>query len=147
LSIERQVQSRIKGVKLEFGNRKSHIKGGNTMDGEQLRHRTKTFALRIIKLVGSLPKTIEGREIGRQLIRSGTSIGANYRGACKGRSMAEFIAKLGIVEEEADETAYWLELVIEGGLLEKRVVDPLLREANELVAIMASSRKTASRRK
>jgi four helix bundle protein len=117
------------------------------MDEEQLRHRTKKFALRIIKLVGSLPRTIEGREIGRQLIRSGTSVGANYRGACKGRSMAEFIAKLGIVEEEADETAYWLELVLEGGLLDKGAVDPLLREANELVAIMASSRKTASRRK
>jgi len=117
------------------------------MDEEQLRHRTKKFALRIIKLVGTLPKTVEGREIGRQLVRSGTSIGANYRGACKGRSMAEFIAKLGIVEEEADETAYWLELIIEGGLLEKGAVDPLLRETNELVAIMASSRKTASRRK
>lgn len=89
------------------------------MDENQLKQRTKQFALKIIKLVGSLPQTIEGREIGRQLIRSGTSIGANYRGACKGRSMAEFIAKLGIVEEEAD----------------------------EFVAIMASSRKTASRRK
>jgi four helix bundle protein len=117
------------------------------MDEEQLKQRTKQFALRIIKLVGSLPQTIEGREIGRQLIRSGTSIGANYRGACKGRSTAEFIAKLGIVEEEADETAYWLELVIEGGLLEKEVVQLLVQEANELVAIMASSRKTASRRK
>ena len=117
------------------------------MDEEQLKQRTKQFALRIIKLVGSLPQTIEGREIGRQLIRSGTSIGANYRSACKGRSMAEFIAKLGIVEEEADETAYWLELVIEGGLLETGVVEPLVQEANEFVAIMASSKKTASRRK
>ena len=117
------------------------------MNENQLKQRTKQFALKIIKLVGSLPQTIEGREIGRQLIRSGTSIGANYRGACKGRSMAEFIAKLGIVEEEADETAYWLELVIEGGLLEKEVVEPLVKEANEFVAIMASSRKTASRRK
>ena len=120
---------------------------GNGMDEEQLKQRTKQFALRIIKLVGSLPQTIEGREIGRQLIGSETSIGANYRGACKGRSMAEFIAKLGIVEEEADETAYWLELVIEGGLLEKGVVEPLVQEANEFVAIMASSKKTASRRK
>jgi four helix bundle protein len=133
-------------LKSQIGNRKSQIKGGG-MDEEQLKQRTKQFALRIIKLVGSLPTTIEGREIGRQLIRSGTSIGANYRGACKGRSMAEFIAKLGIVEEEADETAYWLELVIEGGLLEKGVVEPLVQEANEFVAIMASSKKTASRRK
>ena len=78
------------------------------------------------------------------LLDSGTSVGANYRSACKGRSKAEFIAKLGIVEEEADETAYWLELIIEGGLLEKGVVEPLLKEANEIVAIMASSRKSAS---
>jgi four helix bundle protein len=117
------------------------------MDEEQLKQRTKQFALRIIKLVGLLPKTLEGREIGRQLIRSGTSIGANYRSACKGRSMAEFIAKLGIVEEEADESAYWLELVIEGNLLEKEVVEPLVQEANQFVAIMASSKKTASRRR
>jgi four helix bundle protein len=120
---------------------------GAGMDEERLKQRTKQFALRIIKLVGLLPQTIEGREIGRQLIRSGTSAGANYRGACKGRSTAEFIAKLGIVEEEADETAYWLESVIEGCLLKKDVVEPLLREANEFVAIMASSKKTASRRK
>ncbi|MGA2467480.1 MAG: four helix bundle protein [Thermodesulfobacteriota bacterium] len=89
---------------------------------------------------------MEGRVIGKQLIRSGTSVGANYRSACKGRSKAEFAAKLGIVEEEADETAYWLELIVEGGLLEKNLVEPLLKEANEIVAIMASSRKSASRR-
>jgi four helix bundle protein len=138
---------------LQFAIQKTTIKKamscakGDGMDEEQLKQRTKQFALRIIKLVGLLPKTLEGREIGRQLIRSGTSIGANYRSACKGRSMAEFIAKLGIVEEEADETVYWLELVIEGNLLEKEVVEPLVQEANQFVAIMASSKKTASRRR
>jgi four helix bundle protein len=88
---------------------------------------------------------MEGRVIGNQLLRSGTSVGANYRSACKGRSKAEFVAKLGIVEEEADETAYWLELIMEGDLLGIETVKPLLQEANELVAIMAASRKSASR--
>jgi four helix bundle protein len=119
---------------------------GVDMNEEELKQRTKQFALRVIKLVGSLQRTMEGRVIGKQLIRSGTSVGANYRSACKGRSKAEFAAKLGIVEEEADETAYWLELIVEGGLLEKNLVEPLLKEANEIVAIMASSRKSASRR-
>ncbi len=114
------------------------------MNEEELKQRTKQFALRVIKLAGSLQRTMEGQIIGRQLIRSGTSVGANYRSACKGRSKTEFVAKLGIVEEEADETAYWLELIVEGGLLEKNLVEPLLKEANEIVAIMASSRKSAS---
>ena len=115
------------------------------MDENELKQRTKQFALRVIKLVGSLSRTMEGRVIGNQLLRSGTSVGANYRSACKGRSKAEFVAKLGIVEEEADETAYWLELIVEGALIERKLVDPLLQEANEIVAIMAASRKSASR--
>jgi four helix bundle protein len=117
------------------------------MNEEELKQRTKKFALRVIKLVGSLRRNIECWAIGKQLIRSGTSVGANYRAACRGRSKAEFVAKLGIVEEEADETAYWLELIIEGGLLELGIVKPLLQEANELVAIMAASRKSALGRK
>ena len=100
-----------------------------------------------MKLVAALPKSIEGQAIGNQLIRSGTSVGANYRSACKGRSKAEFIAKLGIVEEEADESAYWMELIIEGDLLEKAAVQPLLEEANEIVAIMAASHKSAARKR
>lgn len=116
------------------------------MNEEELKKRTKQFGLRVIRLVGSLPRSIEGRAIGNQLVKSGTSVGANYRSACKGRSKAEFVAKLGVVEEEADETAYWLELIIEGYLLEKNLVAPLLKEANEIVAIMATSRKSASRR-
>ena len=115
------------------------------MNEEDLKKRTKQFALRIMKLVSVLPKSSEGRTIGNQLIRSGTSVGANYRAACKGRSKAEFIAKLGIVEEEADESVYWMELIIEGGLLKKELVQPLFDEAREIVAIMAASRISASR--
>ena len=106
--------------------------------------RTKQFALRTMKLVGALPKTIQGRAIGSQLMRSGTSMAANYRAACRARSKAEFISKLGTVEEEADESAFWLELIIEGELLIESQVRPLLTEASELVAITAASKKTAS---
>src|SRR5436190_282293 len=110
----------------------------------EMKQRTKRFALRIIKLIGALPKNLEGRTIGAQLIRSGTSVGANYRAACRGRSKAEFISKLGTVEEEADESAFWLELVIDSGLMKGKRVEPLLAEANELVAIVVASRKSAS---
>lgn len=115
------------------------------MNEMELKGRTKQFALRVIKLVSALPKTVEGRAIGNQLIRSGTSVGANYRAACRGRSKAEFVSRLGTVEEEADESAYWMELIIEGELMKARRVQPLLGEANELVAIMVSSRKSASK--
>ena len=114
------------------------------MDEQTLKHRTKQFALRVIKLIRAMPKTIEGRAIANQLVRSGTSVGANYRAACRARSKAEFLAKLGIVEEEADESAFWLEVIIEDGMLKKDRVSPLLREADELVAIMVASRKSAS---
>jgi four helix bundle protein len=106
--------------------------------------RTKQFALRIMKLVGALPKTVQGRTIAGQLMRSGTSVAANYRAACRARSKAEFIAKLGTVEEEADETAFWLELIIEGTLLTAPQIEPLLTEALELAAMTAASKKTAS---
>ena len=115
------------------------------MNAEDLKKRTKAFALRILRLAAALPNTIEGRVIRGQLVRAGTSVGANYRAACRGRSRAEFVAKLGVVEEESDESAFWLELIIEGEFLTQRVVEPLLREANELVKIMARSRLSASR--
>jgi four helix bundle protein len=115
------------------------------MTERDLIDRTKKFALRIIKLVGALPRTIEGRSIAGQLMRSGTSVAANYRAACRARSKAEFIAKLGTVEEEADESAFWLELIIDSSLIDERKVRPLLSEASELVAIMASSKKTATK--
>jgi four helix bundle protein len=114
------------------------------MNADELKKRTKQFALRILKLVAALPNTVEGRAIGGQLVRSGTSVGANYRAACRGRSKAEFIAKLGTVEEEADESAYWMELIIEGELLKRDKVEPLLNEANELTRIMARSRISAA---
>ena len=116
------------------------------MDAEDLKNRTKQFAQRILRLVASLPNTLQGRTIADQLVRAGTSVGSNYRAACRGRSRAEFIAKLGIVEEEADESAFWLELIIEADLLNENRVKPLLDEANELTRIMASSRISASRK-
>lgn len=88
------------------------------MTENDLLQRTKDFALRVIKLVDALPNTIAGRKIGDQLIRSGTSVAANYRSACRGRSKAEFIAKLGIVEEEADESALWMELIMASNLID-----------------------------
>src|ERR1044071_7321343 len=91
-----------------------------------------------------MPKTIEGRAIANQLVRSGTSVAANYRSACRARSKAEFVAKMGVVLEEADETQLWLELIIEGKLLSVKRVQPLLNEASELVAIFVTSRKSAS---
>lgn len=114
------------------------------MDAEELKARTKDLALRILRLVAALPKTIEGRAIANQLVRSGTSIAANYRSACRARSKAEFVAKLGVALEEADETQLWLELIIEGKLLPVVRVRPLLSETTELVAILVVSRKSAS---
>src|SRR6202008_2625602 len=116
-----------------------------TVKADDLKKRTKKFALRILKLVAALPNTLQGRAIGGPLVRAGTSVAANYRAACRGRSKAEFIAKLGTVEEEADESAFWLELIIEGGLMKKRLVESLLAEADELTSIMARSRISASR--
>jgi len=116
------------------------------MDAEELKQRTKRFALRVLKVVAALPNSIQGRAVGGQLVRAGTSVASNYRAACRGRSRAEFVAKLGVVEEEADESAFWLELIIEGSLLNAKLVQPLLDEANELTRIMASSRVTAKTR-
>jgi four helix bundle protein len=113
------------------------------VDKEELKQRTKTFALRAIKLVEALPRSRTAEVIGRQLLRSATSVGANYRAAGRGRSRAEFVAKLGIVEEEADESIYWLELVVEASLLPAKQVDALLQEAHELTAIFTAMGRTA----
>ena len=115
------------------------------MTEREFLQRTKQFALRIFKLVGALPQTIRGRAVAAQLIRSGTFVAANYRAGCRARSRPEFVAKLGVVEEEADETAFWLELIIETGLLNHKKVTPLLTEAGEIVAMMAASKKTATK--
>lgn len=116
---------------------------GLNMNAAELKDRTKRFALRIMKMVDALPKTTSGRAIGNQLIRAGTAVGANYRAACRGRSKAEFAAKLGIVVEEADECGYWLELIMDGGLLSRPQVEPLHQEANELAAIFVTSVRTS----
>lgn len=111
----------------------------------ELKERTKLFGLRVLRLLDALPNTRQARIVADQIGRSGTAVGANYRAACRARSRAEFIAKVGIVEEEADESGYWLELIAESGLLPAARVRPLRREADELTAIMASSRITAQR--
>ena len=111
-----------------------------------LKVRTKEFALQVIKLFRTLPRSEEGRVIGKQILRSGTSIGANYRAACRGKSTADVIAKLRIVEEEADESAYWMELLIESGLLAKTRLSELLQETNEIIAMTVASIRTLQRR-
>jgi four helix bundle protein len=113
------------------------------MNPTELKLRTKQFALRIIKLTNAVPRGLASRAIAAQIVRSGTSVAANYRASCRARSQAEFVAKIGTVEEEADETALWLELLIESGIMTERKLSALLAEANELTAIMAASRKTA----
>lgn len=110
---------------------------------EILKERTKQFALRIIKLFRALPKTEEAKIIGKQILRSGTSVGANYRAVCRARSNAEFIAKLGIVVEEADETVFWMELLTESEIVNINKLENLMKEANELLAIFAASQITA----
>jgi four helix bundle protein len=113
----------------------------------ELKQRTKTFAQRVLRLIEALPASRSGGIIANQLGRSGTSVGANYRAVCRARSAADFYSKLGIVEEEAAESAFWLELVVEERMLPPRRVQPLREEANALTAIMVSSRKTLAARK
>src|SRR5947199_8568594 len=117
------------------------------MNASELKERTKQFALRVMRLVDALPNTPKGRAIASQLVRSDMSIAANYRAACRGRSHAEFISKIGVAEEEADETGLWLELIAEDKLLPEKKIAPLLQETNELTAIMAASYISASRNK
>ena len=112
------------------------------MDEQVFKQRTKRLALRAIELVETLPKGRSADVIGRQLLRSVTSVGANYRAACRGKSTADVLAKLAIVEEEADETVYWLELLIEAEIVPESRVTPLLKESNEIVAMTVASIKT-----
>ena len=113
------------------------------MDKEELKTRTKRFALRVINLANALPNTKTGNIIGSQLLRSGTSVGANHQAVCLAKSKADFISKLGIVVEEVDESAYWMELIIESKIMPEDLVEDLLHEAYEIVAIMIASRKSA----
>ncbi|MDI7259693.1 MAG: four helix bundle protein [Thermodesulfobacteriota bacterium] len=115
------------------------------MEKKDLKERTKHFALKVIKVVEMLPRGRIADILGRQLLRSGTSVGGNYRSACRAKSTADFISKMGIIEEEADETIYWMELLIEAGLVRKDDLISLLDEANQILAITISSIKTARR--
>ena len=117
------------------------------MEKRDLKKRTKSFALKIIKVVELLPKGRIAYILGNQLLRAGTSVGANDRSACRAKSTADFISKMGIVEEEADETVYWMELLIESGLIRKDELIHLLVEADEILAITVSSIKTARKSK
>ena len=116
-----------------------------TMSEADLKKRTKAFALRVMKLLDALPKTTAGRALASQIVRSGTSVAANYRAACRAKSVADFIAKMGIVEEEADETLFWLELLEESELVSAAKLTAIKQEANELIAITVASIKTARR--
>lgn len=113
---------------------------------EQLRDRTKDFALRTVKLYRALPKLTEAQVIGKQLLRSGTSVAANYRAACRARSRAEFVAKLGVVLEEVDECVLWIEMLIDLAILKKDRTIQLLDEARQLTAIFTASRQTAKQK-
>jgi four helix bundle protein len=112
------------------------------MDEQQFKDRTKKLALRVIRLVNSLPKTLTGDMIGKQLLRSGTSIGANYRAACRAKSRADMIAKLAIVEEEADESLYWMELLVDAEVVSASLLADLMQETNEIAAMTVASIKT-----
>lgn len=113
------------------------------MNQGEMKQRTKLFALGIIKLVESLPKEQTAKVLGGQLLRSGTSVGSNYRSACRAKSIADFISKMGIVEEEADESLYWMELLIEAGIEVNRKMEALMKEAGELLSLTVASIKTA----
>jgi four helix bundle protein len=117
------------------------------MTKDELKNRTKKFALMIIKLVNELPNTRSGNTIGNQLIRSGTSVASNYRASCRARSTADFVSKITIVEEECDESLFWLELIAESNILTHELLKDLLIEANELTAIFTASGKTARQNK
>ena len=113
------------------------------MNSDELKDRTKNFALAIINLAKDLPKNSIGKIVEHQLIKAGTLVGANYRASCRAKSKADFIYKINVVEEEADETQFWLELTIEAELLKENLVNPLLKEAKELTAIFTSAGRTA----
>ncbi|MFZ0711865.1 MAG: four helix bundle protein [Terrimicrobiaceae bacterium] len=119
------------------------MKNEEPKKGDDLRERTKAFALRVIRLFSSLPKTTESHVLGKQLLRSGTSVGANYREAYRARSKSEFVAKCGDSLRELEESAYWLELLVDGGLVAADKLQPLRTECDELIAIFVTIIKQA----
>ena len=119
------------------------VRGMNTKT-EEMKQRTKQFGLRILELLDHFPKTIGARVVANQIVKSATSVGANYRAACRARSRTEFASKIGIVAEEADESLYWLEVIAEGKIVPQQKVARLLKEADELTAIFTSARRSVS---
>jgi four helix bundle protein len=113
------------------------------VDREELKARTKAFAVRVVKMTEALPRTRAADIVARQVIRSATSVGANYRAACRGRSHREFTARIGVVAEEADESLYWLEILVETGLMSEAKLKNLIQEADELTAIFTAASHTA----
>ncbi len=116
------------------------------MNEIEMKRRTKDFARRILKLADLLPKSRSGNAIANQIVRSGTSVAANYRALCRAKSRADFIHKTSIVEEEADESCFWLEMVVDAALFPAKRVNPLIQEANEITAMLVATRKTATTR-
>ncbi|HTG17769.1 MAG TPA: four helix bundle protein [Blastocatellia bacterium] len=114
-----------------------------TMNPDDMKKRTKAYALAIIRFVQTLPATPTARLIGNQLLKCGTSVGANYRASCRAKSRADFIAKMGIVEEEGDESLYWMELLVDSGIVSSSAVAELCDEGDQIVAIVVSSINTA----
>jgi four helix bundle protein len=131
----------------EEKNGRNKMGNGKEMNPEVMKDRTKKFAKQIIYLCRKLPKNREGNLIGNQIFRSGTSVASNYRAACRGRSRAEFIAKMGIVEEEADETLFWIEVIEEVEIFNRDSISSLMQECNEILSIVVSSINTARKRK
>jgi four helix bundle protein len=118
-----------------------------SQSAEELRDRTKAFATRVVKMFRALPRSTDTYVLGKQVLRSGTSVAANYRAACRARSRAEFVARLGVVAEEADEAVFWLEMLVDCGIVKREKLMSLLTEARELTAIFSASQHTAKYRK
>jgi four helix bundle protein len=137
------VRAETEGTRPESGDRKPESREATIRD---FRERTFQFGLRCVRLVDSLPKSMSTQTVGRQLLRAGTSVGANYRSAVRGRSRADFVSRMGIVEEECDEALYWIDMLVELELVSAQCVSELRAEANEIIAITVSSIKTARKR-
>ena len=117
------------------------------MNADDFKNRTKAYALRVVRFFEALPKDVTSSVLGRQLLRSGTSVGANYRAACRAKSRADFISKMENVEEECDESLYWMELLVESGRIKQALVNDLTKEGNEILALVVASINTARERK
>jgi len=115
------------------------------MSPEEFKKRTKTFELRTIRLVEALPAKRAAQVIGNQLLRAGTSVGANYRAACRAKSRADFISKMGTVEEETDESLYWMEMLVDAGLIKQALIGELMREGSEILSVVVASINTSKR--